>query len=61
MGSPKIGVKGKPFLEEVQKPGGEGEGRAKGTLRAELSWRVKPKAKLGSELGFVSRHLIIYS
>lgn len=46
MGSPKIGVKGKPFLAEVQKPGGEGEGRAKGTLRAELSWRVEAQGQV---------------
>lgn len=55
MGSPRIGVKGKAFLEME-------EGREKDVLRAELSMEGEAQGQVREiELGCVSKHLICYS
>ena len=56
MGSPRIGVKGKAFLEMSQKE------REKDVLRAELSMEGETQGQVReTELGCVSKHLIFYS
>lgn len=56
MGSPRIGVKGKAFLEMSK------EGRGKDVLRAELSMEGEAQGQVREiELGRVSKHLICYS